>query len=724
MGAGRAFPQGFSLKAMEGRRSADFADKKPEDGFQSLVGDWFLNVDPHASAPPTVGADGRIDVFLKSLPPQRPPLLLNAHAPLIIECKWHDSTASDCWANVKQGWHKVAQALRKAAEGGWIGRYEPWRSARGYLYCLSVTCPDAQSRLDLEKKIKGFFDGLPAAQRPPIEQVQVADWQNLRAEFDRDTLLADKWLGVGFDSILDHETYVSRLHGFRLYLKEDNLAFVAPDQTSDTHPDRLFEAVERRANNRGMLVVGPGGIGKTRIALEIATRASRAGWRVLHVVAGRSEVTAATLAESVPSGKQTRPILLVLDYLEQMAALNLDDLRLSVIDPVVGKGGRVCFLALSRPGMARVNERNWKVLFDRVDFVPQPEQRDRIVRAMVRSVAPRSCDRLGEDTMLTSVGNRPIIALLIAREIERRQSLAGGGAELGALLAGMRQGDLSAWLERRLQEDNLIPPPPARPTGLLPTREPPQPSVIAAAAVMAAAPLVEWKMEDIARAVLAEAAPNLVERAEELIAHLRDLGWLESDGDFVHVAHDVVTDEILTQCLVDPLSGNLRPRSLDLILSAGLVYLRVLGRHADALSRTFSAGEPELVTSLSAAIGRWLDTHSPLIAESFTAEPLDTVSYALGSMISAPLFQDGLVVLWDRLITPWLERNGSHREARHLIGRALKSTRTITASLSESAFVWLTNHGATAEASHVIAPLLAQGNMGKEAPSAIAAAFA
>ena len=161
MSSGRAFPQSFSLISMDGSRRDHFADQKPEVGFQALVGDWLLSVDPHAVAPPTVGADGRIDIYVRSLPPSPPPLLSKAAGPLIVECKWHDSSSPQCWDNVKRGWANVASALTKAAEAGWRDRYEPWKTAKAYLYCLSVTCPDPQARLSLEAEIKTFFTSKP-----------------------------------------------------------------------------------------------------------------------------------------------------------------------------------------------------------------------------------------------------------------------------------------------------------------------------------------------------------------------------------------------------------------------------------------------------------------------------------------------------------------------------------------------------------------------------------
>jgi hypothetical protein len=274
---------------MGGARPNQLQD--PKNAFQLLVSDWALEVDASAGAPPTAGRDGSIDQWLEH-DRVSSPLLRNAQFPVIVECKWHDEDSSNLTANVLKRWGEVEGKLRKQAAAGWPDLYRPWKRTRGYLYCVAGGLPHQSARDDLKNKIKKFFQNLPADQRPPIEWVEVADWQNLRAEFDRYARLRDAWLGTGSDVVQDQATFEAGLIGFRSYLKSENLRFVEPSANSAQHPDRLLDRLERSANDRGVLLVGAGGVGKTRASVEIAHRAVERGWRVLHVIAKRGDATA------------------------------------------------------------------------------------------------------------------------------------------------------------------------------------------------------------------------------------------------------------------------------------------------------------------------------------------------------------------------------------------------------------------------------------------------
>lgn len=107
----------------------------------------------------------------------------------------------------------------------------------------------------------------------------------------------------------------------------------------------------------------------------------------------------------------------------------------------------------------------------------EPEQRTDILNGMVRAAAPRACERYGVDPILNAVGKRPVIALLIAREIERSE-------------AELRDGD---------------------------------------------------------------------DRGRRLAHLLIRMGWLESDGNAAHVAHDVVADEAVDRCLFAGAGGRRAP---------------------------------------------------------------------------------------------------------------------------------------------------------------------
>jgi hypothetical protein len=99
--------------------------------------------------------------------------------------------------------------------------------------------------------------------------------------------------------ILDHETHLDRLSGFREYLLPSKLEFVPPPSESAFHPARILADIEAVDQRHATLLVGAGGIGKTRTAIEVGTLAANAGWRVLHVLPDEPGVETEDIAEVV-----------------------------------------------------------------------------------------------------------------------------------------------------------------------------------------------------------------------------------------------------------------------------------------------------------------------------------------------------------------------------------------------------------------------------------------
>jgi predicted ATPase/DNA-binding SARP family transcriptional activator len=115
------------------------------------------------------------------------------------------------------------------------------------------------------------------------------------------------------------------------------------------------------AEDRLVTIVGPGGVGKTRLATEVALRADVEAWWVAldSVDDGAGVLPAIAVAlgvgeEPLDAWIGTRPMLLVLDNCEQVI-----DAVASVVDDLLGRTSRLRVLATSREVLGVGGERVW-----------------------------------------------------------------------------------------------------------------------------------------------------------------------------------------------------------------------------------------------------------------------------------------------------------------------------------------------------------------------------
>lgn len=182
------FPEQFDPTTWRGRRARAFPGR--EDAFQQLVGHALQETwGSCAHITPTAGRDGSIDAWVEDVG-DRAESGFDLRFPLAVECKYHDPEARHPSENLHRGWQRVRAKLQRQAVAGWPGDFAPWRNARGYLYCVSVRLHNQATREALKLEIQGFFDGLPAEHRPPVEAVRLLDWGDLRTWFDRHPRLA------------------------------------------------------------------------------------------------------------------------------------------------------------------------------------------------------------------------------------------------------------------------------------------------------------------------------------------------------------------------------------------------------------------------------------------------------------------------------------------------------------------------------------------------------
>ncbi|MEV5736657.1 hypothetical protein AB0L38_25825, partial [Streptomyces sp. NPDC052292] len=497
-------------------------------------------------------------------------------------------------------------------------------------------------------------------------------------------------------AVIPQQKLIEGFGDFKKYLIPQRLPFISPGMGHPAEPQNLFVQLVTSVD-RGVLLVGAAGTGKSRTGIEVGQLALEAGWRVLHVLPGEDDSITDQIAEQVLATPSA--VLVVVDYLNE-SQLDLPALRHRLIPEAHRRGIQVALLACVRPGwLKKANRALLHELFDEVELRQDYEFQRLVTDNALTTLAPTAIRRLGMPRMLAVCGHRPIVALLVAREIERRVVAGLSVPETAGLRSG---GELSAWLERRLSEDGLTIP--GREDAFTPARA--SHGLVAAAAATAACPQSRVEVTAAAHAALAGATGS-VPQAEDVVATLVSLGWLEPDNGVLSVAHDVVADQFVESVMLPEREGIPDVIAAHAMLAGCLTGPRTLGRFTVNIGRVVTdmalADRAPLVfpvldgwfTENTEAIGRILRRSS------------DLGSYALGAICSGPPWSASAVQHWQQVVAPWLTDFGASANARHLLYRGLRHLPSDGAlRLVPTALAWLKAHGRTRKAGYVLRPLL------------------
>ncbi len=519
-------------------------------------------------------------------------------------------------------------------------------------------------------------------------------------------------LGLDDLQIVEHDEYVAQLQAFQRFLTQANLPFVPPAEGSPTHPMALWARLQE-TERPGILLVGSGGVGKTRTAFEVACLAAADGWRVIHLLPADRPLSLERLRARVCA--DPRPTLLVFDYLDQMPDLDFRALRLLRGALVIARAP-IALLGNSRPGWVRTAHAERDTLFEITPLTPEEDQRSRILAAMLEVAAPNASYLMGEPRLRELCGDRPIIALLIALELERR-ALAGRLGE--DIVQGIRSGDLLGWLRRRLEGDKV------RTSVSSSPWEPPitPPEVLAVASVLACAPQGFEALTDAAEAALV-AGGGEGERAGFIVASLVQLGWLESEGVSLRTAHDVVADEVLEQVLAPqhPVPAS----AWSTVFAPWTRRSRHISRLATSLTRMM-VSKPDahgwVAERITAGLNSWWPRGSEAAGKVLAEGAAVEGAYALGTLLWSPMWQEHVLASWTQVVTPWLTRWSSAEAARHVFYTGLRIIPVGQAGeLTAQALAWLGHHATASVASFVISALLGRDDLSGAAASTVTGA--
>ena len=289
--------------------------------FQAFVHELLLPDFPDLHFFPGKGKDGAIDLS-QTMTVDR----------TVVECK---HIGEDGLPGAQKRWRTVANHLKThlADPRGptrFQSQYGPWYrtdpAIREYLFCISSEL-GGQEQIDrLRNEIVRFFTEL-AAQYEHLAHltelsVMVLDWNDFCARLQRRPHLIFRWFPVTRPEGLVPLGDSPDPGTFRSYLTSDKLPYYsrarhltvmpAPPGVDTPDEEALLNQLDE-GTTTGHVVTGTGGLGKTRLTLELGRLAQGKGWLVLQVRRRLREDALERLAERLTPDI---PVLLLIDYVE------------------------------------------------------------------------------------------------------------------------------------------------------------------------------------------------------------------------------------------------------------------------------------------------------------------------------------------------------------------------------------------------------------------------
>ena len=289
--------------------------------FQVLVSELLKPAYPDLYVFPCGGKDGGIDGIQDG-----------QSSRVVLECK---VVGQDELQTARSRWKEVRTRLEKHLadpSGPTKGQsqYGPWyrsdRPIAEYIFAVSCDLSNLNARDTLEKEIGDFFRGL-VGQHAHLAHlrtltVEVLDWNQLQQRLETSPHLVFRWfpktrpLGL---LPLDEAVFQGTL---RSYLDSANLPYYSraahrqkhacPVESPISDEGELLRLLEE-PEKTGLIICGAGGVGKTRLAIEIGWLARERDWLVLRVGSTFRQEGLDQLAERLAPENR---VLLLMDYVE------------------------------------------------------------------------------------------------------------------------------------------------------------------------------------------------------------------------------------------------------------------------------------------------------------------------------------------------------------------------------------------------------------------------
>lgn len=288
------------------------------------------------------GKDGSIDGYTESV---------------FLECK-HTAGSHEA---IKAEWSKVEKKLSKYLIPAVLpvgqSQYGPWRDAglplKRYVFVCNSS-PNLSNRISLTQAMNTFFERL--AKLPHLLHlkgvvVELVDWNNILEILTIHPQLGFRWFPASrIRGLTDLESVTAKGY-FRKYLTDipyyslkTHMGCTRVPTKTAIRTEEVFLTQLEDSVTSGMILKGNGGVGKTRLSLEIAKLARFAHWSTFLVNRTATVQDIQALGVKFERGQR---VLLLIDYVE--TARDFLDLVAVMHETSVQTGVVIKYIACCRP---------------------------------------------------------------------------------------------------------------------------------------------------------------------------------------------------------------------------------------------------------------------------------------------------------------------------------------------------------------------------------------
>jgi len=246
---------------------------------------------------------------------------------IIIECK-KNNTLKNATSALTALETKLKKSL--ADPKAKTNLYKPWfdTNFKEYYYTTSASIQTGKDLDNFKDSIKNMFNELSNINGlNHLKNVTVVlyEWNKLSTLLQNNTFYYHKWIGIKTIGVYDLEDNPYEKSEYRKNLYDIKLPFISRETYNQENPSDLVEtetdifdkAFTKNSLYDGILLSGKGGVGKTRLMLELGHKAKKEQWIVLRVTKNLKDLNSLDL---VPQKKYC----LIFDYIEENSHFTTD----------------------------------------------------------------------------------------------------------------------------------------------------------------------------------------------------------------------------------------------------------------------------------------------------------------------------------------------------------------------------------------------------------------